>query len=89
MGISFAKFSVRVRIKEAARLLHQTDMPVDLVAEMTGFVDDSHLRRVFTSTFGLTPSAYRRTQGTAPVIEGQTRATVISRRGRALLGAGR
>ena len=89
MGISFAKFSVRVRIKEAARLLHQTDMPVDLVAEMTGFVDDSHLRRVFTSTFGLTPSAYRRTQGTAPVIEGPTRATVISRRGRALLGAGR
>jgi AraC-like DNA-binding protein len=62
MGISFAKFSVRFRTKEAARLLRQTQLPIDRVAEMTGFVDDSHLRRVFASTFGMTPSAYRHTQ---------------------------
>ena len=83
MGISFARFSVRVRIKEAARLLHQTDMPVDLVAEMTGFVDDSHLRRVFTATFGVTPSAYRSMATAGPVPRRESRALSVRKTGKA------
>jgi AraC-like DNA-binding protein len=83
MGISFARFSVRVRVKEAARLLHQTDVPVDLIAERTGFVDDSHLRRVFTATFGVTPSAYRNTATGGPVPGRKSRALSVRKTGKA------
>jgi AraC-like DNA-binding protein/quercetin dioxygenase-like cupin family protein len=59
MGLTFARFAVRTRIKEAAELLHQTDLPVETIAERCGFVDHSHLCRLFRKAFGCTPGAFR------------------------------
>ena len=59
MGLSFARFAVRTRLKEAAELLHQTDLPVETIADRCGFVDHSHLCRLFRRTFGCTPGEFR------------------------------
>jgi AraC-like DNA-binding protein len=60
MGVTYADFSLRVRLRRAAELLMLTDLPVEAVAERTGFTDHSHLSRSFVRAFGQTPSGYRR-----------------------------
>jgi AraC-like DNA-binding protein len=60
MGMTFARFAAHARLKEAARLLNQTDLPVEAVAGQTGFVDHSHLRRSFTKAFGCPPTEFRK-----------------------------
>jgi AraC-like DNA-binding protein len=48
-----------VRLREAARLLRQSSLPVDTVAGRTGFASRSHFSRAFRDLFGQSPSAYR------------------------------
>jgi AraC-like DNA-binding protein len=60
MGVSFAKFCVQVRVKCATALLHGTDLPIDVIAERTGFTDHSHFSKAFSRIFKLSPTAYRR-----------------------------
>jgi len=59
MGLTFARFAVRTRLKEASELLHQTDLPVETIAERCGFVDHSHLCRLFRRAFACTPGEFR------------------------------
>jgi AraC family transcriptional activator of mtrCDE len=48
-----------VRLREAARMLRQSSLPVDTVAGRTGFASRSHFSRAFRDLFGQSPSAYR------------------------------
>jgi AraC-like DNA-binding protein len=59
MGVSFATFCRRVRLTAAARLLLDTNLPLDRIAAETGFVDASHLHRTFVRYYGVMPMAYR------------------------------
>jgi AraC-like DNA-binding protein len=59
MGVSFATFCRRVRLTAAARLLLDTNLPLDHIAAETGFVDASHLHRTFVKYYGVMPVAYR------------------------------
>ncbi len=59
MGLSFAKFALRHRIRGAADELARTTHPVKAIARHWGFTDDSHLHRLFVQHYGCTPSAYR------------------------------
>lgn len=66
MGIRFAEFALRFRLKQAAdRLLSQHD-PVKAVARQWGFVDISHFSRVFRKYYGLAPAAFRRLGPASP-----------------------
>jgi AraC family L-rhamnose operon transcriptional activator RhaR/AraC family L-rhamnose operon regulatory protein RhaS len=47
------------RLKEAARLLQETDRPVTEIAYDVGFRDSSHFSRRFHEMFGQTPSDFR------------------------------
>ncbi len=47
------------RLKEASRLLQETDKPVTEVAFDVGFQDSSHFSRRFQEMFGRTPSDFR------------------------------
>ena len=60
MGLSYGKFCLRSRLAVAAQALLDTDLPVQAIADRTGFADGSHLHRAFTSHYGCTPSEYRR-----------------------------
>ncbi|WP_274650988.1 helix-turn-helix domain-containing protein [Paenibacillus humicola] len=59
MGISFAKFALRHRVKEAARQLAATDDSIKAVAAEWGFTDTSHFHNCFVSHFSVTPKKYR------------------------------
>ena len=48
------------RIKEAQRLLVQTEIPVYEIAQMLLFSSSSHFARIFREVTGTTPASYRR-----------------------------
>jgi AraC family transcriptional regulator len=48
------------RVKRAKELLHGTRMPIGEIAVACGFADQSHLTRVFSKVFGISPGAWRR-----------------------------
>ncbi len=68
-GMTFQDYVMRLRIKEATRLLRDTSADVMEVCFATGFGDPSHFTRTFRRHVGVTPSTYRReytsTQGDA------------------------
>jgi AraC-like DNA-binding protein len=70
---SLRSFRCDVRVEVAKQLLVHEDHKLDRVAEMTGFVDGSHLSRVFRLHTGRSPGQYRiqirspRSEGRRPV----------------------
>lgn len=59
-GIPFIEYLNGVRIKEAERLLKQTDMSIVEVAEAVGFKSTTHFGRTFKGIIGISPIDYRR-----------------------------
>lgn len=59
IGITPMKYLTRLRIRYAAELLHNTDMPVAEVAESAGFADPAYFSRAFRRETGLAPLDYR------------------------------
>ena len=60
MGISFAKFELRYRIKGAANQLTNSKDPVKKIAYDWDFTDSSHLHRCFLEHYRCTPTQYRK-----------------------------
>lgn len=63
MGYSLSDELSRLRLKEASRLLRDTDLKLESVALESGFGTASYLCRVFRKHFGETPSRYREVHG--------------------------
>lgn len=63
MNISFADFSLRYRLHQAAVQLRETPEPIKNIAAQWGFFDPSHFYRVFMKHFGFAPQAYREKGG--------------------------
>lgn len=59
-GASPMRYLTRLRIDQAAELLHRTDLKLAAIAARVGYDDPYHFSRVFKQTTGLAPSAYRR-----------------------------
>lgn len=59
-GVRFTDFVLRARVEAAKRLLRETDTPIDVIAERTGFYDASHFSRRFRHDTGHGPGAHRR-----------------------------
>ena len=49
-----------VRVREAKRLLSDTDIPVSLVAEKCGYGNERSLRYIFAKATGVSPIEWRR-----------------------------
>jgi len=60
-GESPVKFINHRRIERACKLLLESDLPVKVVAEKSGFRDLQFFYRVFVRTIGTTPARYRNT----------------------------
>jgi AraC-like DNA-binding protein len=56
------RWLLKLRIKEAKKLLATTDLPISEIAPACGFSDQSHLTKAFSTIAGLTPGAWRREQ---------------------------
>ena len=60
-GETAGTWLLRVRVDHARHLLETTDLPVDRVAERSGFGTAASLRQHLTAAVGMPPLAYRRT----------------------------
>lgn len=58
-GISVIKYLQNRRVIEAEKLLTYTDLPLDIVANRTGFHTMQHFHRVFRELTGTTPAYFR------------------------------
>lgn len=61
-GFSFVEYLNYVRIKEAQRLLRDSDRKILQISEEVGFESIAHFGRVFKQTVHLSPNQYRRMQ---------------------------
>ena len=62
-GSTIAAYARGLRVQWAAREIAGSDRPIAAIAFEAGFVDQSHLTRVFRRTFGVTPGRYRAEHG--------------------------
>lgn len=58
-GKTFSEYLRDMRLEEAARLLRETDMPIDQVAFQVGLQSASGFYRNFLLSYGMTPNQYR------------------------------
>ncbi|WP_232436909.1 helix-turn-helix transcriptional regulator [Paenibacillus senegalimassiliensis] len=59
-GFGFAEYVNLTRVKEAERLLRETDYSITHVSELSGFDNFSHFGKMFKRLTGVTPREYRR-----------------------------
>ena len=59
LGITPNDFMRNVRLKHAARLLAETETPINQVAVMVGFQTPRYFSQCFRQLFGVTPTEYR------------------------------
>ena len=59
-GMTFSDFLDDWRIRHAAQMLADTDDPVGLITETSGFASRSHFNTLFREKFKMTPTEYRK-----------------------------
>ncbi|MFA7223099.1 MAG: AraC family transcriptional regulator [Bacilli bacterium] len=59
-GVSFINVLNDIRIEKAVEYLIHTDLSLNDIASLLGFVDASHISKHFQSNVGLTPMEYRK-----------------------------
>ena len=60
-GHSVGKEILSQRLREARRLLSDTDLPIAAIARLTGFCNAGYLSNTFRRAVGVSPKAWRRT----------------------------
>ena len=59
-GLSPVEFIREMRIKRAAQLLEERQLNITEVTYMVGMNDSRYFAKCFKSTYGVTPSEYRK-----------------------------
>ena len=59
-GLTFPRLLSSIRVEKASDYLIYTDLTLDEIADLVGFVDASHLSKHFSSRAGITPTSYRK-----------------------------
>ncbi len=61
LGCGFGQFVTMLRLKEAKRLLRDTDTSIQDIVQRVGYIDASSFTRKFKQTEGCSPGQYRQT----------------------------
>lgn len=67
MGKSYVEYIIRLKMQIAKKLLLETDLNVAEIAEKLNYDDSKYMGRLFKNIFGLTPTDYKKMQGTGNV----------------------
>ncbi|MFP3126622.1 AraC family transcriptional regulator [Ectobacillus funiculus] len=59
-GISLSDYLIRIRIREARRLLVETDTPIEFISHQLSFYSAGHFSRTFRSLMGMSPLKFRK-----------------------------
>jgi LacI family transcriptional regulator len=60
LGLSIGGYVTKARIEHISRLLVETDLQIQEIAQAVGYEDDRHFSRYFKRSTGTTPRAFRR-----------------------------
>ncbi|MFM9281268.1 AraC family transcriptional regulator [Paenibacillus jiagnxiensis] len=60
-GVNPSDFVTEHRLNRASRLLEETTLSIDKIAQLSGYENGFYLSRIFRQKRGMTPSFYRRT----------------------------
>lgn len=60
LGKTPRQYITEVRLDNVRQMLRETNKPVGMIAQETGFADHSHLSRAYKKQFGITPRQERR-----------------------------
>lgn len=63
-GISPRDYLLKLRIERAKSLLRESDLPIGVIAEKTGWSDNAYFCKMFRLLSGKTPGQYRQSEGT-------------------------
>jgi AraC-like DNA-binding protein len=69
-GQTVLNWIIQYRLREARRLLVQTDHPIQKIAEAIGYLDTGHFIRQFNREMGKTPQAWRRIHQSSKAMRG-------------------
>jgi len=64
IGQTPGQYQRHIHMREAARLLRETDQPIKQIAKGMGFDELAHFYRSFASVHGAAPAAYRKARST-------------------------
>lgn len=59
MGVPYSKYLISVRIRQAVKLLNDTNKKIAEIALLCGFHSDNHFCKMFKQVMGITPLKYR------------------------------
>lgn len=59
LQITPSRYLWKLRCQHASALLRETNIPISLISEQTGFVSAFHFSRLFKQEYGVSPTAYR------------------------------
>jgi transcriptional regulator GlxA family with amidase domain len=59
-GMTLGRYVLMLRMEKARALLANTDMPISIVADHTGYADHSAFARRFQAYHGISPSEYKK-----------------------------
>lgn len=59
-GSNFVNFLKDIRVREAKRLLAETDMKIIEISQKVGYDNEKHFMKIFKNTCGVTPTEYRK-----------------------------
>lgn len=65
---SFTEILQNTRLKKAAFLLRNTDLPISEIAQQIGYSNVSHFYNMFKAKYGCTPAQYRKSAAGNPAI---------------------
>ena len=63
MGVTLTDYVWKLRLEESKRLLNSTDMSIDAISLEVGYYNPASFRRRFKETMNLSPSQYRKKNG--------------------------
>lgn len=59
-GTNFVNYLKDIRMREAKKLLEETDLKIIEVSSRVGYDNEKHFMKIFKSEFGVSPSEYRK-----------------------------
>lgn len=62
-GSNFVNYLKDIRMKEAKRLLAETDMRIIEISRAVGYENEKHFMKIFKNSYGVSPSEYRKNMG--------------------------
>lgn len=60
-GVTPSNFVTELRLNQASRLLEETALSIDKIAQLSGYENGFYLSRIFRQKRGMSPSCYRKT----------------------------